>query len=167
MFVDVDTIWFFGSETIPLQRMSLRDYTTKSIHHTAQFITKQYEHLEDHGWLEKIPKIQQCIRTGRPNHELVEGVDKKRIEACQYAGRKLKRYGPIPYSPELMQMKMVDKVINMIIRRLKHQEEYADSLEDLQQKLRVAGVEIPQDLEGYQSLRRTNKQALTRPSKKN
>jgi hypothetical protein len=165
MFVDVDTIWFFGSETIPLQRMSLRDYTTKSIHHTAQFITKQYEHLEDHGWLEKIPKIQQCIRTGRPNHELVEGVDKKRIEACQYAGRKLKRYGPIPYSPELMQMKMVDKVINMIIRRLKHQEEYADSLEDLQQKLRVAGVEIPQDLEGYQSLRRTNKQALTKAIK--
>jgi exonuclease III len=41
IFVDVDTVWFFGSKTIPMQAMALRDYTTKSIQQTAPFINKQ------------------------------------------------------------------------------------------------------------------------------
>jgi hypothetical protein len=34
------------------------------------------------------------------------------------SGQGHKVYGPIPYSPELMRMKMVDKVINMIVKRM-------------------------------------------------
>jgi hypothetical protein len=39
LYVDVDITWFFGSDTIPVQPMALRDYTTKNIHQTAPFIT--------------------------------------------------------------------------------------------------------------------------------
>jgi hypothetical protein len=115
LYVDVNTTWFFGSDTIPHQQMAVRDYNSKNIHQTAPFITGQYKHLDDHGWFQHVQQIQQCIKTNTPNHELVERADNRRIEACQNSGKRLKRYGPTPYSPQLIQMKLVDKVTAMII----------------------------------------------------
>jgi hypothetical protein len=135
VYVDVDITWFFGSDTIPIQPMALRNYTTKNIHQTAQFITTQAQHLSDHRWYQQVIKIQQCIKTNTPHHELVEKADKRRIEACQYyAGKRLKNYGPIPYSPELMKMKTVDKILTMIIRRMNNQDEDQETMHNLQQK---------------------------------
>jgi hypothetical protein len=90
LYVNVDITWFFGSDTIPIQPMALRGYTTKNIHQTARFIITQDQHLSDHGWYQQVKRLQQCIKNNTPSHELVESIDKRRIEACQYSGKRLK-----------------------------------------------------------------------------
>jgi hypothetical protein len=51
----------------------------------------------------------------------------------------------------------------MIIRRLlRHQNDEQEILEDLQMKLRTAGIEPPQDIEGYKLLWKTNRQELVK-----
>jgi hypothetical protein len=139
---------FFGSDTLPLQPMALRDYTAKNIQQTAPFINKQEQYLSEHNWDKQVRAIQQCIQTNTPDHELVEKVNKRRIEACQYSGRRLKKYGTIPYSPELMKLRTVDKIITMIIRRMKNQDEDQETMEDLQTKMRMTGVQVPPDIKG-------------------
>jgi exonuclease III len=102
VYVDFHTCQLFGSDTLPLPPIALRDYQSKNIHQTAIFIQEQFQHLDDHQWLSQIQELQQCITNNTPNHELANKLDRRRIAACQYAGGKLKRYGPTPYSPALI-----------------------------------------------------------------
>jgi hypothetical protein len=161
VYADVDVNWFFGSDIIPNQTMATRDYTTKNIHQTAPFINAQAKHLQEHGWFQQIKQVQQCIVTNTPNHSLTECVDNRRIAACQYSGNRLKTFRPIPYSPDLIRMKTIEKVITMIMRRLRHEEEDdQDMLEDLQDRLQRMGVELQHDMEGYKVLRKKNRQEM-------
>jgi hypothetical protein len=132
LYVDVDTNWFFGLDILPPQPMALRDYTAKNFHQMAIFIMHQAHHLKDHGWFRQVKNLQQCIEQNKPNHTLVEKVDHRRINACQYSRNPLKRYGPILYSPELMRMKTVIKLMSIIIQRMHYRpDEDEESTHDL------------------------------------
>jgi hypothetical protein len=165
LFVDVETQWFFGSDILPTPPIALRDYTSKNIHQTAPFIVAQAQHLEEHQWDQHVKELKKCIKTNTPNHELVEKIDRRRIQACQYAGRRLKKYGPVPYSPELMHMKTTDKLLTMIIRRMQRPEEEEEATEDLRRKLQRIGIDTPHDIDGCKLMRKTNKQALVAMTK--
>jgi hypothetical protein len=90
LYVDISTTDMFGSETIALPPLALRDYCAKNIHQTAPFIHDQFQHLEDYAWFQQINILQECIDQNEPNHTLANKLDKQRIAACQYAGKKLK-----------------------------------------------------------------------------
>jgi hypothetical protein len=160
LYVDVDIVRFFGSDTLPTQPMALRDYNSKNIQQTAPFINHQAYHLETHGWFHKVKQIRQCITNNTPDHNMVEKADKRRISACQYAGKKLKRYGTIPYSPELIRMKTIDKLTTIIIRRMQKQDEDQETLQDLKHKLQHVGVTLPLVIEDYKSLRKNNRKEM-------
>jgi hypothetical protein len=163
--VDIDVNWFFGSDILPTQPMALQDYTSKNIHHTATFIQQQAQHLEEHGWYQQVQQLKPCIETNIPNHVLVGKKDKRRIKACQYSGKQMKRFSPLPYSPDLMRMKTVDKLLTMIIRRMQKQEEEEEVTNDLRRKLQHIGIDLPSDIDGSKLVRKTNKQALVAMTK--
>jgi hypothetical protein len=94
VYADFLTRQLFGSDTLPLPPIALRDYQSKNVHQTAVFIHKQFQRLEDHMWFTQIQELQSCINTNSPNHFLADKLDDRRIAACQYAGGKLKQYGP-------------------------------------------------------------------------
>jgi hypothetical protein len=104
--------------------------------------------------------LKQCIETDTPNHALVEKIDKRRIKACQCSGKQLKRYGSLPYSPELMQMKTVEKLLTMIIRQTQRPGEEEEATNDLRGKLKRIGIDLPPDVDGCKLVRKTNKQEL-------
>jgi hypothetical protein len=86
IYVDFHTRELFGSNTIPLPPIALRDYCSKNIHQTAAFIQDAHEHLEDHAWFSQIQELQQHMDRNKPNHILADKLDCRRILACQYAG---------------------------------------------------------------------------------
>jgi hypothetical protein len=80
--------------------------------------------------------------------------------SCQYSGKRLKKYGPIPYFPELMKMKTIDKILTMIIHWMKNQDDDQETMQDLQQNLRRTGVQVPTEIEGCKLLRKNNRKEL-------
>jgi hypothetical protein len=115
LYVDFSTRDFFGSDNLTLPPVALRDYCSKNIHQTATFIQDQHQHLEDHAWFRQVKELQQCIEKQEPNHTLANTLDRRRIIACQYAGRKLKRYGPTPYSPALIKQKAICQLLKIVV----------------------------------------------------
>jgi hypothetical protein len=92
LYIDFLTRELFGSDTNTLPPIALRDYCSKNIHQTASFIQDQHQHLTDHEWFAQIQELQKHMECNEPNHTLANKLDRRRILACQYAGRKLKRY---------------------------------------------------------------------------
>ena len=157
VYIDVDTNTFFGSDTIPLAPASTRDYCSKNIHQTAPFINEQAQHLEDHNWFSQIAELQRCIDTDTPNHALAEKLDKRRIEACLYSGKKLKRYGPVPYSPEVIKLKTIDKLLRCLISKRSAPEDDLETINMLRLKLDHLGVMVPNDLQELKNLQKANR----------
>jgi hypothetical protein len=75
LYVDFLTRDLFGSDTVPLPPIALRDYCSKNIHQTVTFIQEQLQQLEDHEWFNQIKELQQCIDRNQPNHMLANKLD--------------------------------------------------------------------------------------------
>jgi hypothetical protein len=162
VYVDLLTRDLFGSETLPLSPIALRDYCLKNIHQTVPFIQEQHQHLEDHAWFQQIKDLQQCIDDHKPNHTLANKLDRRRIAACQHAGSKLKRYGPTPYSPALIKQKTICQLLKIAMNRWSNGMIKEEIIEDIKQKLQDMGIQLPEDHEGCKQVKKAQTQELKR-----
>jgi len=165
VYMDVDTSSFFGSDTIPMAPISARDYCSKNVHQTVPFINEQAKHLEDHDWFNQIEALSACISNNTPDHDLAEKLDRRRIDACLASGNKLKRYGVVPYSPELIRLKTIDKLFRLLLRHKRTEHADPHTLSMLQEKLSRAGVVVPDDAEECKRLQKANRSVLLATSK--
>jgi hypothetical protein len=156
IFVNMSTADMFGSETMALPPLALRDYCTKNIHQTAPFINDQFQHLDGHAWFQHINDLQECMDKNEPNHALANKLDQQRIATCQYAGKKLKRYGPTPYSPALIQQKTICKQLKIAVRRHKMGWTEEESTVDIHRKLQDVGITLPADINGCKQVQNIN-----------
>ena len=58
IFIDLAMPQCFGSNTLPLQPLHLRDLSTKRSHQIAPYFRDKQKHLEDHRWHHKIQELQ-------------------------------------------------------------------------------------------------------------
>jgi hypothetical protein len=91
------------------------------------------------------------------NHELAETLDRCRIMSCQYAGKQLKKYGHIPYSPEIIRLKIIDKWIRKIIHRMQITDNTDEILQLWRQKISETGIDIPNDLDNCKRIQKANR----------
>jgi hypothetical protein len=161
LYVDFHTRDLFGVDTLVLPPIALQDYCSKHLHQTAAFIQDQYQHLEDHTWFSQIKTLQECIHRKKPNHTLANKLDKRRIEACQYAGRKLKRYGPTPYSPALIKQKTICQLLKLVVHRHKIGMAKDETTLDIYRKLKDIGITTPKDQAECQQVYKNHIRELT------
>jgi hypothetical protein len=117
--------------------------------------------LEDHTWFSQIKSLRECIYQNEPNHILANKLDKRRIAACQYAGRKLKRYGPTPYSPALIKQKTICQLLKIVVHRHKSGTADDETTTDIYRKLKDIGITTPEDQAGCQQIYKSHIKELT------
>ena len=161
VYLDVNTELFFGTATIPLAPMSARDYTSKQVHNTPRYFELMNDHLEDHGWFNQVKKLQQCISSDKANHNLAEKIDRRRIAACLYTGRRLKKYPKAPWSPELVRLRNINCLLKVAIhQKLCPEEDCSEAMKIISDKLGSIGVDIPDQLDDMKKFQRENLKVL-------
>lgn len=161
LYIDVDTHLLFGSHTVPVPPMNAREYTSKHIHNTHKYFQHMTDHLTQHNWYNKIQQLQDCITTNTRDDTLANDLDDRRITACQWAGKHLKRYPAPPYSPELTRLRNINSLLRIAIRQKKcPDEDSSAALANLQAKLGRVGIHIPESLEDCQRFQRENLKVL-------
>jgi hypothetical protein len=65
MYMDVQTDQFFGSDSMPLPPLAIRDNYPKNIHQTSKLIEQQFKHLDNHKWFEQIKILRQDMEANR------------------------------------------------------------------------------------------------------
>jgi hypothetical protein len=113
LYLDLDTILFFGNGNPSVAKMEHRDLVSKRAHQIQPYFEKVVAHLEEHNWFERIAILRQCMNSGEPNHQLAESLDKIRIQACQCSAKRLKRYPPVPYSPDIARFRNIEHLLRL------------------------------------------------------
>ena len=165
MYIDVETLSFFGSHTQPLAPMHQRDYCSKNIHQTADFINGQAAHLQEHQWFDQIKQLEQCIAQNQPNHQLAEKLDKRRIAACRYSGKKLKHYCSVPFSRKIVKERNIHRLLMALLRSYKNPSSDVAIRESLISKLALLDVTAPLDLATCRTMVKAQLQVLRAATK--
>ena len=176
VYIDVDESLFFGNKTRPPVGPPPRLYNSKNPTMTKDYFAHMKEHLEEHNWFTRVQELQQCINHNTPNDALAENLDQRRIAACKYTEKRLKKYPSAPFSPELRDMRIISKYLRAVIQCLAHPgEEWEEVLLDHKAKLDHLGMKCPDTLEAcreclkdhLKTLKATEKtERQSRPSRK-
>ncbi len=87
--------------------------------------------------------------------------DRRRIAACQYAGKHLKRYPAPPWSPELARLRTINCLLRLAIHiKLHPHEDCTDAMQVWESKLGFIGVDVPDSVEDCKKFRAENLKAL-------
>ena len=161
LYLDVDTSMFFGSDTTPLPPMNARDYTSKHIHNTHQYFQHMTDHLDQHQWYTKIAALQECITNNHRNDSLANDLDHRRIQACHWAGKNLKRFPAPPWSPAIAKLRNINSILRLAIHmKLNPHEDCEHAMETRQAKLGSIGITIPDDVDDCRRFQRENLKVL-------
>jgi hypothetical protein len=108
-FIDFDTKLLFGSDTQKLPKPSGRGIHSKKQHQVTEYIKAKNKHLKNQNFFDRLKTFLE--HTTIP---VAEELDKLLVEASLVAAEKCKGYPPIPYSPEMIQLRL--KFTIMVIK---------------------------------------------------
>lgn len=108
-FVDFDTKLLFGSETQKLPKPSGRGLCSKKKHQVTTYYQSRAQHLLNQGFWKRM----ETWRLHRSIPE-AESLDRLMLDSATIAAEKCKSFPPIPYSVEIIQMRL--KVTILTIR---------------------------------------------------
>jgi rubrerythrin len=165
LYLDLDTNLFFGNNIPPVTKMEQRDLVSKRAHQIKPYFDKVVAHLEENNWFEKIAMLRQCMESGEPNHELAESLDNIRIQACQQSARRLKRYPPIPYSPEIARMRNIEHLLRLQRHQLTSEQDHKESIQRRLAQLNEPNFHLPGNKENCERLLKATQKDLRRMEK--
>ena len=165
LYIDVDTVTFFGSSTQPLAPMNQRDYCSKNIHQTADFINGQAAHLQEHHWVEQVQVLEQCITRNTPDHRLAEKLDRHRIAACRHDGKKLKQYCSVPFSHKIVKLHNIHRLLTALLRSYKDPSTENELQQSIKAKLALLDVVASPDLQSCRTMVEAHLQVLKAATK--
>jgi len=165
LYLDLDTNLFFGNNIPPVTKMEQRDLVSKRAHQIKPYFDKVVAHLEENNWFEKIAMLRQCMESGEPNHELAESLDNIRIQACQQSARRLKRYPPVPYSPEIARMRNIEHVLRLQRHQLTSEQDHEESIQRRLAQLNEPNFHLPGNKENCERLLKATQKDLRRMEK--
>ena len=119
IFIDLSTPHAFGGTINPLAPLQLRDLSTKRSHQIAPYFEHKHKHLQIHHWFDKLQRLQHHMTTNKANHALAEDLYNRLVAASQYAGARLKKFPPAPYSPTIARLRNIHRLLSLTITQLK------------------------------------------------
>ena len=146
VFLDIATTQCFGSNTLPLQPIQLQDLSTKRSHQIAPYFHDKYKHLKDHNWFKKVEALNAMTRHDTPDHAMAEELYERLIAALIYAGSKLKKFPPVPYSPTIARLRKIHRLMKLAVTQFKTSKDMSESITRTKAKLGNAGYELPSSI---------------------
>ena len=143
VFINIATSQCFGSSILPLQPLQLRDLTTKWSHQIAPYFDHKEQHLLDHKWYQKIDRLKQHMHDYDPNHELAKDLYNRLISSAVYAGSKLKRFPPAPYSPTIARLRNIQCLLKLVVTQHKMSRDMTENIARTKATLGDAGYTLP------------------------
>jgi hypothetical protein len=135
VFLDLSTNHLFGDTIRPLQPIQYRDISSKRIHQIEPYFKHKDTHLSDHHWYSQIDTLQAGMDEDIPDHHLAEKLYQRLLTACRYAGSRLQRYPPAPYSPDIVRMRNIYRLLKLAITQFTSKYDHSKEIDDTIDKL--------------------------------
>ena len=84
------------------------------------------------------------MRSDTPNHDLAKDLYERLISATLYAGSKLKRFPPAPYSPTIARLRNIYCLLKLAVTQLKTGQSMTDNISRTKAKLGNIGYTLPE-----------------------
>ena len=111
------------------------------------YIHEKHKHLVHHSWFKEVKALNKSMTQGRPDHTLAEALFEQLITASIYAGSKLKRFPPAPYSPTIACLRNIHQLLKLAVMQGKTSKDLMESILRTKAKLGNARYELPIMLE--------------------
>ena len=145
-FIDFSTGHLFGQQVQPLAPQAIRDISSTKPHQIGPYWTEKHKYLQERNWYEAVKDINTAIDTNVPCDDVAESLYVTLCKASTYAGAKLRRHPPAPYSEEICRLRLIVRLHKLIILQLCTGYDLGDPIASTRKKLGSIGVRIPESL---------------------
>ena len=144
VWADVNTKQFFGSAHLPLTPYQHRNLHSRKFKTIGPYFKELDKQLQANAWKQQIQQLQDCIDNDKPNDELAETLDKRRIAACKAAEQSIKKYPKAPFSPAISRLRNINAILRAALFQYANpQDDYHEAIDRLHFKLGSFGITTP------------------------
>ena len=165
VYIDFDSKILLGDDHIPAAKWEQRDVVSTRVHQIAPYIGKNHGHLTEHKYFDGLRKLQECMATDVPNHDLAEVLYTRQERACLYAAHRLPRYHKGACSAEIARMRNIKTLLHLYIHQQQYYFDHSERINDLEDRLQSINFVMPTSIAQAQILQRANQKNLTEASK--
>ena len=87
--------------------------------------------------------LKQHMSDNNPNHELAEDLYNRLIASAVYAGSKLKKFPPAPYSPTIARLRNIQCLLKLAVTQHKTSRDMTENIAQTKAKLGDVGYTLP------------------------